>query len=82
MDEGIQDVSTSISIVNDLIEILPDDDDGDESNKHIRARDRRYSYLGNHSFSCGFAARERMISLVVRNFIPTRAIGQESYIPT
>ena len=38
-------------------------------------------HLGNYSFPCGFAARERIISLVVRNFIPTRAIGQESYIP-
>ena len=37
-------------------------------------------HLGNYSFPCGFAARERIISLVVRNFIPTRAIGQESYI--
>ena len=33
---GIQDVSTSISIVHDLIERSPDgDDDGDESDKHI-----------------------------------------------
>ena len=37
-------------------------------------------HLGNYSFPCGFAAQERIISLVVRNFIPTRAIGQESYI--
>ena len=35
LDAGIQDVSTSISIVHDLIEISPDDDDGDESDKHI-----------------------------------------------
>ena len=34
LDAGIQDVSTSISIVHDLIEISPDDD-GDESDKHI-----------------------------------------------
>ena len=33
LDAGIQDVSTSISIVHDLIEISPDD--GDESDKHI-----------------------------------------------
>ena len=31
LDAGIQDVSTSISIVHDLIEISPDDEDGDES---------------------------------------------------
>ena len=42
LDAGIQDVSTSISIVHDLIERYPDDDD-DESDKHIKARDRRYS---------------------------------------
>ena len=36
LDAGIQDVSMSISIVHDLIEISADDDDeGDESNKHI-----------------------------------------------
>ena len=33
LDAGIQDVSTSVSIVHDLIEISPDD--GDESDKHI-----------------------------------------------
>ena len=33
LDAGIQDVSTSISIVHDLIEMS--DDDGDESDKHI-----------------------------------------------
>ena len=32
LDEGIQDVSTSISIFHDLIEMS---DDGDESDKHI-----------------------------------------------
>ena len=37
-------------------------------------------HLGNYSFPCGFAARKRIISLMVRNFIPKRAIGQESYI--
>ena len=36
LDAGIQDVSTSISIVHDLIERYQDDnDDGDESDKHI-----------------------------------------------
>ena len=35
LDAGIQDVSTSIKIVHDLIERYRDDDDGDESNKHI-----------------------------------------------
>ena len=37
LDAGIQDVSTSISIVHDLREISPedDDDDDDESDKHI-----------------------------------------------
>ena len=34
MDAGIQDVSTSISIVHDLIETSPDED-GDESDKLI-----------------------------------------------
>ena len=34
LDAGIQDVSTSISIIHALIEISPDDD-GDESDKHI-----------------------------------------------
>ena len=33
LDAGIQYVSTSISIVHDLIEISPEDDD--ESDKHI-----------------------------------------------
>ena len=35
LDAGIQDVSTSISIVDDLIERYPDGNDGDESDKHI-----------------------------------------------
>ena len=35
LDAGIQDVSTSISTVHDLIERYPDDDDGEESDKHI-----------------------------------------------
>ena len=37
LDAGNQDVSTSISIVHDLIERYPDgnDDDGDESDKRI-----------------------------------------------
>ena len=36
LDAGIQDESTSISIVHDLIERYPDDDnDDDESDKHI-----------------------------------------------
>ena len=35
LDAGIQDVSTSISIVHDLIEISLDEEDGDESDKHI-----------------------------------------------
>ena len=43
LDAGIQDVSTSISIVDDLIERCPGD--GDESDKHLEARDRRYSCL-------------------------------------
>ena len=34
---------------------------------------------GNYSFPRGEAARERIIPQVVRNFIPTQAIGQESY---
>ena len=52
LDTEIQDVSTSISIVHDLIEKLPDDDeDGDESDKHIKARDRRYSCLTTSKLS-------------------------------
>ena len=47
MDAGIQDVSTSISIVNDLIERYPED--GEESDKHIKARDRRYSCLNTQT---------------------------------
>ena len=50
-DAGIQDISTSISIevricknINDLTERYEDDDD-DESDKHLEARDRRYSCL-------------------------------------
>ena len=35
LDAEIQDVSTSISIVHDLIERYLDDDDGEESDKHI-----------------------------------------------
>ena len=36
LDAGIQDVSSSISIVHDVIEISQDDDeDGDENDKHI-----------------------------------------------
>ena len=35
LDAGIQYVSTSISKVHDLIERYQDDDDGDESDKHI-----------------------------------------------
>ena len=51
-DAGIQDISTSISIrfkeeyVNDLTERYESDDaDADESDKHLEARDRRYSCL-------------------------------------
>ena len=39
LDAGIQDVSTSIWIVHDLIE-RSWDGDGDESDKHIEARNR------------------------------------------
>ena len=50
LDAGIQNVSTSISIVHDLIERYPDDDDGgEESDKHIKARDRRYSCLNTQT---------------------------------
>ena len=50
-DAGIQDISTSISIefkveyVNDLTERYESDADADESDKHLEARDRRYSCL-------------------------------------
>ena len=37
--------------------------------------------MKKNTFPRGFAAWERIISLGVRNFIPTRVIGQESYIP-
>ena len=40
----IQDVSTSISIVVKFEE-MSEEDDGDESDKHLEARDRRYSCL-------------------------------------
>ena len=43
LDAGIQDKSTSISIVDNLIERCPGTDD--ESNTHVEARDRRYSCL-------------------------------------
>ena len=45
-DTGIQDVSTSISITVKFEE-MTDDDEGedDESDKHLEARDRRYSCL-------------------------------------
>ena len=44
LDAGIQDVSTSISIVSKLI-IMSPQDDGDESDTHVEARDRRYTCL-------------------------------------
>ena len=40
----IQDISTSISI-KDKFEEMTDDDDEDESDKHLEARDHRYSCL-------------------------------------
>ena len=50
-DAEIQDISTSISInmriqknLNDLTERYESDDD-DQSDKHLEARDRRYSCL-------------------------------------
>ena len=43
LDAGIQDTSTSISIVDNLIERCPGTDD--ESDTHVEARDRRYSCL-------------------------------------
>ena len=43
-DAGIQDVSTSISIRVKFEEMTHDDDE-DESDKHLEARDRRYSCL-------------------------------------
>ena len=45
-DAGIQDVSTSISITVKFEKMTDDDnDDKDESDKHLEARDRRYSCL-------------------------------------
>ena len=43
-DAGIQDISTSISIMVEFEE-MTDDDEDDESDKHLEARDRRYSCL-------------------------------------
>ena len=43
-DAGIQDISTSISITIKFEE-MSDEDDDDESDKHLEARDRRYSCL-------------------------------------
>ena len=43
-DAGIQDISTGISITV-LFEEMTDEDDDDESDKHLEARDRRYSCL-------------------------------------
>ena len=43
-DAGIQDISTSISIMVKFEEMTEDDDD-DESDKHLEARDHRYSCL-------------------------------------
>ena len=50
LDAGIQDISTSILInvriqknLNDLTERCESDDDDDQSDKHLEARDRRYS---------------------------------------
>ena len=40
LDSGIQDVSTSISIVVKFEEMSEDDDGDDESDKHLEARDR------------------------------------------
>ena len=44
-DAGIQDISTSISIMVKFEEMSNEDDDDDESDKHLEARDRRYSCL-------------------------------------
>ena len=46
-DAGIQDISTSISIMVEFEEMTDDenDDEDDESDKHLEARDRRYSCL-------------------------------------
>ena len=45
-DAGIQDKSTSISMMVKFEEMTDDeDDDDDESDKHLEARDRRYSCL-------------------------------------
>ena len=41
-DAGIQDISTSISIMVKFEEMSNEDED-DESDKHLEARDRRYS---------------------------------------
>ena len=43
LDAGIQDKSTSITIVDNLTERCPGTDD--ESDTHVEARDRRYSCL-------------------------------------
>ena len=43
-DAGIQDISTSILIMVKFEE-MSDEDEDDESDKHLEARDRRYSCL-------------------------------------
>ena len=49
----IQDVRTSISIKSKIEETSPDaDDDDDESDKHLEARDRRYSCLIIDTYLC------------------------------
>ena len=52
LDAGIQDKSTSISIVK--ISKRWDDADGDESDTHVEARDRRYSGLRLKIHVCVF----------------------------
>ena len=49
-DAGIQDISTSILIMVKFEEMTDNDDEDDESDKHLEARDRRYSCLKFNQF--------------------------------
>jgi len=49
-DAGIQDVSKSISIRVKFEKMTVDDNDKDESDKHLEARDRRYSCLKSNVY--------------------------------
>ena len=45
LDEGIQDVSTSISIFHDLIEMSDDGDESDKGSGHLLVNRKKWSSL-------------------------------------